>query len=165
MTIHQTARQLGSLATSFEFIYASGGEAEWNERQKSKWSVSCGRTVSKRTACNVRLCRGLHKSACSDAALTDAQRTQIHFDFVSIRMGKDAVETSKGYCSVINSINMYAHVCVYSNSIKRKNLSYQAGIFLAKLKIKVSISGHISKPEPEHSYCFGFYVRIFKFST
>jgi len=93
MTIHQTQQSAGSwqsLATSFEFIYVNGGERECGERAsegKSKRGVSCGRTVSKRTARNVRLRRGLHKSARSDARI-DRYGVQSHvdFDFVCVYM-------------------------------------------------------------------------------
>lgn len=90
MTIHQTSArraQLGSLATSFEFIYASG-----SERSAAKVKVehiTYGGRVSKRIACNVRLCRGLHKSTSSDAVLTDTYKSFVDFDFVSIYMAED----------------------------------------------------------------------------
>lgn len=73
MTIHQTAaRQLGSLATSFEFIYARAGAN--SARSESQSGAFRAEEQSQRELRIARLYCGLHKSACSDTLLTDTYK-------------------------------------------------------------------------------------------
>lgn len=51
----------------------------------------------------MRLCRGLHKSASSDAVLTDTYKSLVGFDFVSIYMGEGHWKALKRYCFIAST--------------------------------------------------------------